>query len=150
MPSEMKIDTRSALSASGSSRAPNSLVRLKRLARNPSTASLTPATTKTVNAISIWLDAMAQTMIGTRSMRARVMMFGIEFGILTRRFPATGLILNKIPPLEGDNRALSTYSLGGRYASHCMPAQSDVTGRHYCGIKHGRAQERAHLRIVGR
>src|SRR5215470_18997893 len=74
---------------------------LKRLARNPSTASLTPATTNTENAISIWLDAMAQTMIGTRRMRARVIRLGILFGILTRRFPATGLILEKSCPQGG-------------------------------------------------
>jgi hypothetical protein len=40
--------------------------------------------TKIANAISISLDAMAQTMIGTSRMRPNVMMFGM----LTRRFPA--------------------------------------------------------------
>src|SRR5437868_1632379 len=57
---------------------------LKRLARKPSTASLTPAMMKIANAISISLDAIAQTMIGTSRMRPSVMMFGM----LTRRFPA--------------------------------------------------------------
>jgi len=33
--------------------------------------------TKIANAISIWFEAMAQTMTGTRMMRPRVMMFGI-------------------------------------------------------------------------
>ena len=68
---------------------------LKRLARKPSTASLTPATIKIANAISIWLDAIAQTMIGTSMMRPSVMMFGI----LTRRFPATGPISQGSGPL---------------------------------------------------
>jgi hypothetical protein len=67
------------------------------LARKPSIASLTPATMKIANAISIWLEAMAQTMKGTRRMRPRVMMLGI----LTRRFPAIGLISRKIRPLAG-------------------------------------------------
>src|SRR3984893_17118507 len=40
--------------------------------------------TKIANAISISLDALAQTMIGTSRMRPNVMMFGM----LTRRFPA--------------------------------------------------------------
>ena len=56
----------------------------------PSTASLMPAIKKTANATSIWLDTMAQTMIGTNRMRPKVMMFGI----LTRRFPAPGLTSN--------------------------------------------------------
>jgi hypothetical protein len=41
---------------------------------------------------------MAQTMKGTKRMRPRVMMLGI----LTRRFPATGLILRKIRPWRGE------------------------------------------------
>src|SRR5579883_1979389 len=65
--------------------APSSLAMLKRLARKPSIASLTPAITKAVKATSIWLEAIAQTTIGTSRMRPRVMIFGI----LTRRFPAT-------------------------------------------------------------
>ncbi len=77
---------------------------LKRLARKPSTASLTPATMKIAKAISIWLEAIAQTMNGTSRMRPRVMMFGI----LTRRFPATGLIFTKDPALGWVNRFLST------------------------------------------
>src|SRR3954470_22374130 len=71
------METSSALSASGSSSAPKSLAILKRLARKPSTASLTPATMKIAKAISIWLDAIAQTMTGTSRMRPNVMMFGI-------------------------------------------------------------------------
>ena len=58
---------------------------LKRLARKPSTASLMPAIRKTANATSIWLDTMAQTMIGTSMMRPSVMMFGI----LTKALPGT-------------------------------------------------------------
>jgi phage terminase large subunit-like protein len=53
--------------------------------------------TKIANAISIWLDAIAQTMNGTSRMRPNVMMFGI----LTRRFPATGLISQKSRPFAG-------------------------------------------------
>ncbi|MEY9708427.1 hypothetical protein ABIF03_000569 [Bradyrhizobium elkanii] len=63
---------------------------LKRLARKPSTASETPAITKIANAISIWLDTMAQTITGTRMMRPRVMMFGM---LNLNRFPARSLIL---------------------------------------------------------
>lgn len=66
---------------------------LKRLAKKPSTASLMPAIRKTANATSIWLDTIAQTMIGTSMMRPRVMMFGI----LTRRFPAPGLTSKPAP-----------------------------------------------------
>ena len=59
---------------------------------------------KIANAISIWLDAIAQTMNGTSRMRPSVMMFGI----LTRRFPATGLIFTKDPALFSPDRFLST------------------------------------------
>jgi hypothetical protein len=59
---------------------------------------------KIAKAISIWLDAIAQTMNGTSRMRPRVMMFGI----LKRRFPAAGLILRKDPALCRPNRFLST------------------------------------------
>jgi hypothetical protein len=61
---------------------------LKRLARNPSTASLTPATIKTAKANSIWFEAIAQTMIGTKRIRPSVMRLGMLFGMLTWRFPA--------------------------------------------------------------
>src|ERR1700730_13218460 len=64
---------------------------LKRLARNPSMASETPAITKIANAISIWLETIAQTMTGTRMMRPSVMMFGMLVGILNSvasRLPA--------------------------------------------------------------
>jgi hypothetical protein len=54
---------------------------LKRLARKPSTASLTPATMKIAKAISISPDAIAQTLIGTRRIRVSVIMFGLEFGM---------------------------------------------------------------------
>src|SRR4051812_42393554 len=57
---------------------------LKRLARKPSTASLTPAITKIANAISICLEAIAQTMIGTRMMRPSVMIFGILNSVASR------------------------------------------------------------------
>src|SRR5436190_2354942 len=50
---------------------------LNRLARKPSTASLTPAIRKIAKAISIWLEAMAQTIIGTNMMRPKVMIFGM-------------------------------------------------------------------------
>ena len=73
MPSATKIETSSALS------------------RKPSTASLMPAMTKIANAISIWLEAIAQTMTGTRMMRPSVIMFGILVGILNSvasRLPA--------------------------------------------------------------
>jgi hypothetical protein len=57
---------------------------LKRLAIRPSTASLTPAITKIANAISIWLETIAQTMIGTRMMRPSVMMFGMFNSVASR------------------------------------------------------------------
>ena len=71
---------------------------LKRLARKPSTASLTPAITNSAKAISIWLEAIAQTMTGTSRMRPSVMMFGM-FNV--GRFPATGLIYAQIRPFAG-------------------------------------------------
>ena len=46
-------------------------------ARVTSAHELTPAMTKIANAISIWLETIAQTMTGTRMMRPRVMMFGM-------------------------------------------------------------------------
>ena len=49
----------------------------KRLARNPSTASLTPATRNSMKAIHIVPDAIAQTTIGTSRIRPSVMRFGI-------------------------------------------------------------------------
>src|SRR4051812_14246236 len=49
----------------------------KRLARNPSTRSLKPATRKIAKAICIWFDAIAQTITGTSRMRANVMRLGI-------------------------------------------------------------------------
>jgi hypothetical protein len=57
---------------------------LNRLARKPSTASLTPAMTKIANAISIWLETIAQTMKGTRMMRPSVMIFGILNSVASR------------------------------------------------------------------
>ena len=60
---------------------------LKRLARKPSTASLTPAMTKIANAISIWLETIAQTMTGTRMMRPSVMIFGILNSVASRLRP---------------------------------------------------------------
>ena len=57
---------------------------LKRFAKNPSTASLTPAMTKTVNAISIWFEAIAQTTTGTKMMRPNVMIFGILNSVVSR------------------------------------------------------------------
>src|SRR6187549_2662538 len=52
-----------------------------RLARKPSTASLTPAAANSRNANSIWFDAIAHTTTGTSRMRASV----IRFGMLKRR-----------------------------------------------------------------
>jgi hypothetical protein len=57
---------------------------LKRLARKPSTASLMPAMTKIANAISIWLEAIAQTIIGTNMMRPSVIMFGMLKSVVSR------------------------------------------------------------------
>src|SRR3954465_11310071 len=60
---------------------------LKRLARKPSTASLTPATMNIAKAISIWLDAIAQTMTGTSRMRPKVIMFGMLNSSVSRYPP---------------------------------------------------------------
>src|SRR5580704_13274933 len=49
----------------------------KRLARNPSTASLIPATRNSANATSISPDMIAQTTAGTRMMRPKVMRLGM-------------------------------------------------------------------------
>ena len=74
---------------------------LKRLARKPSTASLTPAMTKIANAISIWLETIAQTMIGTRMMRPSVMIFGMLNSVASR-------LPDLDPALGGIGRLLST------------------------------------------
>src|SRR6185437_14001457 len=50
---------------------------LKRLARNPSTASETPAARNRMKAIHIAPEEIAQTTIGTRRMRPSVMRFGM-------------------------------------------------------------------------
>src|SRR6266851_9735080 len=80
------MDTISTLSASGSRWAPRSLVIPKRLARKPSTASLTPAIRKTRNAICIWRDPIAQTTTGTSKMRPMVIRLGM-FKTATPRLP---------------------------------------------------------------
>ena len=49
----------------------------KRLARNPSTASLIPATRNSAKATSISPDMIAQTTAGTRMMRPKVMRLGM-------------------------------------------------------------------------
>ena len=77
---------------------------LKRLARKPSTASLTPATMKIAKAISIWFDAIAQTMNGTSRMRPSVMMFGI----LNAALPGYRPDFAKDPALCELSRFLST------------------------------------------
>src|SRR6185437_667551 len=60
-----------------------------RLARNPSTASLTPASTKSTKAANMAPDAIVQTTIGTSRMRASVMRFGILKSVPDRgRAPA--------------------------------------------------------------
>src|SRR5215218_7688115 len=75
---------------------------LKRLARNPSTASLTPAMKKSTNATAIWPEVMAQTMTGTSRIRPRV----IRFGRLTRgsRTPKRAAL-----PPEGVHPRLAPY-----------------------------------------
>src|ERR1700761_8602091 len=123
---------------------------LKRFARNPSTASLTPAITKIANAISISLEAIAQMMTGTRIMRASVMIFGILNSVVSR-LPARFLIV--IPFLRGGPAVVYIVSA----CHHCTKAKSDVTspptagaGRKFAltvfGTGHERAQKRAHLR----
>ena len=52
----------------------------KRLARKPSTASLTPAARNSTNAIHIAPDEIAQTTIGTSRIRPNVMRFGMLKG----------------------------------------------------------------------
>src|SRR5947209_12737196 len=75
----------------------------KRLARKPSTASLTPAAANSRNANSIWFDAIAHTTTGTSRMRASV----IRLGILKRLAPALHGEINLARPLAkqvADNR----------------------------------------------
>src|SRR3569833_1396497 len=62
----------------------------KRLARNPSTASLTPAARNNTKAIHIAPDEIAQTTTGTRRMRPSVMRFGMlkgRPGLTARPYP---------------------------------------------------------------
>src|ERR1700752_5299810 len=70
------METISALSASGSRYDPNSLAMPSRLARKPSTASLTPAARNSRKAKSISPDAIGPTMTGTSKIRAIVIKFG--------------------------------------------------------------------------
>src|SRR4051812_26572932 len=139
------METNSALSAKGSSSAPRSLAILKRLARNPSTASLTPATTKIANAISIWFEAIAQTMNGTSRMRPSVMMFGM----LNATFPGSRPDFNQDQRLRGPGPVVVYIDHGGP-ASHCTALDSDVTTRRLSGIRHDRTEKRADLRRLGR
>src|SRR5436190_12977404 len=72
----------------------------KRLARKPSTASLTPAAANSRNAMSIWSDAIAHTTTGTSKMRASV----IRLGMLKRPAPAAKSQLAdkpRAPPCQG-------------------------------------------------
>src|ERR1019366_10430174 len=69
---------------------------LKRLARKPSTASLTPAPTNTTKAIHIVPDAIAQTTIGTNRIRPSVMRFGI-FKVIPASRPAPGCPAGSTP-----------------------------------------------------
>src|ERR1700722_6086245 len=119
---------------------------LKRLARKPSTASLTPATTKIAHAISIWFEAIAQTMIGTSRMRPSVMIFGI---------------LNAALPGQRPDFDVASSSLQGEpvpvYIVHapppCEPLHGSGIRRNQppsAGTGHDRRQKRAHLRGFGR
>src|SRR3954470_6672688 len=76
----------------------------KRLARKPSTASLTPAAANSMKAISIWFDAIAHTTTGTSRMRASV----IRLGILKRPAPATSPVLAHKPGVTACQAPLRT------------------------------------------
>src|SRR5271169_1224181 len=118
---------------------------LNRLARKPSTASLTPATTKIANAISIWLEAIAQTIMGTNMIRPSVMIFGILNSLVSRlpaRFPEDPALCQGEPVL--------VYIVHARIC--CEPLHTSGIRRNQrptLGKGHGRAQERAHLRRFG-
>src|ERR1700747_1630165 len=120
---------------------------LNRLARKPSTASLTPAIRKIAKAISIWLEAMAQTMMGTSMMRPSVMIFGILNSVASGYRPD----VTKDPACCGGEPVL-VYIV---YAAiRCEPLHTGAIRRNptalASGTGHGRAQERADLRRFGR
>src|SRR3954454_8209900 len=118
---------------------------LNRLAKKPSTASLTPATTKIANAISIWLAAIAQTMNGTSRMRPSVMMFGM----LNATFPGSRPDFNQDQRFRGPGPVVVYIDHAGR-ASHCTTLDSDVTTRRLSGIRHDRTEKGADLRGLRR
>ena len=93
----------------------------KRLARKPSTASLTPAARNSTKAAHIAPDQIAQTTIGTSRMRPSVMRFGMLKGVpARRRAPASAAGNAPIPSAEyiGGRTiarlAISTYDPGAR------------------------------------
>src|SRR5437588_8460613 len=84
----------------------------KRLARNPSTASLTPAAANSRKANSIWFDAIAHTTTGTSKMRASV----IRLGILKSPAPAAKSQLANKPvasPCQAPLRTMPLQALHG-------------------------------------
>src|SRR5471032_2129639 len=106
---------------------------LKRLARKPSTASLTPATMKIANAISIWLDAIAQTMNGTSRMRPSVMMFGM----LNAAFPGSRPDFERDQSFRGPDRLVVVYIV---YAARaCEPLHAGKIRRNHPAIIWNRA-----------
>src|SRR5579863_10305460 len=119
---------------------------LKRLARKPSTASLTPAMTKIANAISIWLEAIAQTMIGTNMMRPSVMIFGILNSVVSRHWPD----FPKDPALCEGQPAPFYIVYARNPCEPLHPSGIRRNQRSLSGTGHGRALERAHLRRFGR
>src|SRR3979490_1028143 len=85
----------------------------KRLARKPSTASLTPAAATSRNENRIWFDAIAQTTTGTSRMRASV----IRLGILKRLAPA-------LPKQISPARPLAKRRCGQPEPAHCLAGPS--------------------------
>src|SRR5215471_18670621 len=98
-----------------------------RLARYPSTASLTPAARKSTKAIQMYCspDAIAQTTIGTSRMRPSVMRFGILTAIPTRgSVPVANAGNTPIPLVEYNDAvtiarlAIPTYDPGASEVHH--------------------------------
>src|SRR5258705_1829245 len=92
----------------------------KRLARKPSTASLTPAAANSRKANSIWFDAIAHTTTGTSRMRASVMRLGI-----LKLAPAVSpdWQIDRAQRLAKD---CSDGGCGQRAWRHCMARRCDV------------------------
>src|SRR6266567_4493817 len=125
----------------------------KRLARKPSTASLTPAARNSRNAICISPEVIAQITIGTSRMRASVM----RLGRLTLVFRGQRLVASRGAKSDDSDLRANTpqahshshpeYSDGQAVAQSAIPKYSS---RERTEDGHGRRRPRRGLACAGR